>query len=60
MIKGVTKTVWSEVNEQKQGFLGMQAATLCASLLENMLAEKGVLKVGKGTIRTGRAGWGHN
>ena len=38
----------------------MQAATLCASLLENMLAEKGVLKVGKGTIRTGRADWGHN
>ena len=51
LIKGVTEIVENEVKEQKVGFLGMLAATSGASLPENMLARKGVLRAGEGAIR---------
>ena len=46
LIKGL-----AEEKEQKEGFLGMLAATLGASLLGKTLAGKGILRDGKRTIR---------
>ena len=46
LIKGL-----AEEKEQKEGFLGMLAATLGASLLGKALAGKGILRDGKRTIR---------
>ena len=51
LTKGVSETVENEVKEQKGGFLGNLAATLGASLLENMLSVKGVVRGGDGVIR---------
>ena len=52
-IKGVTETVENEVKVQKRGFLGMLAATLGASLLENMLSDKEVVRSGDRVIQAG-------
>ena len=46
LLKGVTKTIKNETKERKQGFLGMLLGTLGASLLLNMLAEKGTVRAG--------------
>ena len=57
MLKGFTKTNQNETKEQKGGFLGMLFGTLEASLLGNMLTEKGMLRAGywneegKGIVR---------
>ena len=40
LIKGVSETVENKVKEQKEGFLGMIAANLGASLLRNLVARK--------------------
>ena len=59
LLKGITKTIENETREQKRGFLGKLLGTLEASLLENMLTEKRILragygnKEGKGMLRTG-------
>ena len=59
LLKGVTKTIKNETKEQKGGFLSMFVGTLGASLLENLLAERGILKAvsgnkkGKGIVRAG-------
>ena len=45
LLKGVTKTI---KNKQKRGFLGMLLGTLGASLLGNILTEKGMLRAGYG------------
>ena len=50
LIKGVTETVENEEKQHKGGFLG----TLVASLLGNMIPEKGVLRAGKRIIRAGK------
>ena len=42
LLKGVTETVQNEVKEQKGGFLSMLLGTLGASLLGNILADKGI------------------
>ena len=58
-LKGVTKTIKNETKEQKGGFLSMLLGTLGASLLGNILAEKGIVgvgsgnKKGKGIVRAG-------
>ena len=52
--KGVTETVENEVKEQKGRFLGILLAILSASLLGKMLAGKGVLRAGEGTVRSGQ------
>ena len=44
LIKGVSKTIKDEANEQKGGFLGMLLDALATSLLENMLAGKTVAR----------------
>ena len=51
LLKGVTKTIRNESKEQKGGFLGMLLGTSGASLLGNLLTEKGVVGAGVGTIR---------
>ena len=53
LLDGITETVKNEVKEQKGGFLSMLLGTLSASLLENMLAGRGVIRAGEGTIRAG-------
>ena len=51
LIYAVTETVENEVKDQKRGFLVMLPATLGASLLGNMLAGKGAVRVDDGVIR---------
>ena len=59
LLKGVTKIVKNETKEQKGGFLSMLLGTLGASLLGDMLTEKGIVragygnKKGEGMLRTG-------
>ena len=53
LLDGITETVKYEVKEQKSGFLRMLLGTLCASLLGNMLAGRGVIRAGGGAIRAG-------
>ena len=53
MLKGVSETIKNEAKEQKGGFLSMLLGTLGASLLENILAGRGVISAGEGTIRAG-------
>ena len=59
LLKGVTKTIKSETKKQKGGFLSMLLGTLGASLSENLLSGKRILragsrnKKGKGVVRNG-------
>ena len=50
LLKGVTETIQKEAKKQKRGFLSMLFVTIGASLLENILADKRVIKAGDGTI----------
>ena len=50
LLDGITETVKNEVKEQKGGFLSMLLGTLGGSLLGNMLAGRGVIRAGEGTI----------
>ena len=53
LIKGVSETIKDEAKEQKRGFLGMLLGTLGASLLVNLLADKGKIRAGEGKITAG-------
>ena len=53
LLKGVTKTIKNELKEQKGGFLSMLLGTLGASLLGNLLTEKGTIRAGEGIVRAG-------
>ena len=59
LLKGATKTIKNETNEQKGVFLRMLLGTLEANLLGNLLAGKIIVragsanKKGKGIVRTG-------
>ena len=63
LLKGVTETVKNETKEQKEGFLSMLSGTLGASLLDNLLTGKGVVRAGYGNKNKGkgvvRAGYGN-
>ena len=48
LLKEVTKTIINETKNQKEGFLSMLFGTLGASLLENILAGKGIIRAGSG------------
>ena len=48
LLKRVTGTTQNEVKEQTKGFLSMLLGTLCASLLENILAGKGQIGTSQG------------
>ena len=54
LIKVVGKTNKNEAKEQKGGFLGMLLSTLGASLLGNLLADKGTITIGEGMLRVGQ------
>ena len=53
LLDGITETVKKEVKEQTGGFLSMLLGTLGTSLLGNMLAGRGVIRAGEGTVRDG-------
>ena len=53
LLEGISETIKNETKEQKAGFLSMLLGTLGASLLGNMLAGKGVVRAGEGTISSG-------
>ena len=48
LLKGVSKTVQNDVNEQKGGFLSMLLGTLGASFLGNILIGKEIYRAGEG------------
>ena len=48
LLKGVTNTIKNEAKEQKGGFLSMLLGSLGASLLENLLSGKGIVRAGYG------------
>ena len=48
--KRVAKTIKNEVKEQKGGLISWLIATLIANSLENVLGDKGFIRVGKGAI----------
>ena len=54
LLKGVTKTIKNDINNQKGGALGMLLGTLGASLLGNLLSGKGLYRSGEGLYRTGQ------
>ena len=56
LLKEFSEAIQNESKEQKRGFLNMLLGTLGASLLENILAGKGMNKSGEGAIakRQGR------
>ena len=54
LIKSVTHATENESREQKSGFFGMLLDILGASLLENMLSSKVVIRAGIEVIRVGR------
>ena len=51
LLEGVSETIKNEAKEQKEGFLSIVLGTLGASLLGNMLAGKGIMRAGEGTVR---------
>ena len=51
LLKGVSKTIQNEAEEQKGGFLSMLLGTLGASLLGNILVGKGINRAGEGIVR---------
>ena len=48
LLKGFTKTIKNETEEQKEGFLSMLLRTLGTSLLGNLLTGKGILRASSG------------
>ena len=59
--KEFKKTIKNETKEQKWGFLGMLSGTLGASLLENSLAGKVIVRAGYGNEKENgmlKAGYG--
>ena len=53
LLKWVSETIQNEAKEQKRGFLSILLGTLGASLLENMLAGKGITRAGYGSKEKG-------
>ena len=54
LIKGISGTSKNEAKEQKGRFLSVLLGTLGASLLGNLLTDKGTTRVSKATIRAGK------
>ena len=53
LLKGVTKTIENETKEQRGGFLSMLLGTVGASLLDDLLTGKGMMRAGEGIVRAG-------
>ena len=47
LIKDVSKTIKNEAKEQKGRFLKILLGALCASLLGNLLTDKGIIRAGE-------------
>ena len=58
LLKGVTESVQNEVKEQRGGFLSILLGILGASLLENLLAGKGIHRAGEGIVRASEGSMG--
>ena len=58
LLKGVSKTIENETKEQRGGFLSMLLATLGASLLGNLLTDKGIMRAGEGSLASRAKGEG--
>ena len=54
LIKGISGTSKNEAKEQKGRFLSVLLGTLAASLLGNLLTDKGTTRASKATIRAGK------
>ena len=54
LIKWVSETIENEAKEQKGQFLGMLSGVFVASLLGNLLTDKGTIRAGEGTVRAGQ------
>ena len=52
LLKGISETIQNETKGQKGGFLSMLLRTLGASLLRNILADKGIIRTGYGNNKT--------
>ena len=50
LLRGITNTIKNEAKEQKGGFLSMLLGSLGASLLENLLSGKGIVRAGYGHL----------
>ena len=53
LLKGVKERIQNEAKEQKRGFPSMLLGALGASLLGNILEDKGMNRAGDGVIKTG-------
>ena len=53
LLKRVSEAIQNEAKEQKRRFLSMLLDALGATLLGNILAGKGINRVGEGYIRAG-------
>ena len=53
LLKGISETIQNEAEEQKGGLLSMLPGTLGASLLGNILADKGMNRAGEGISKAG-------
>ena len=53
LLKWVSGIIQNEAKEQKEGFLSVLVGTLSASLLGNILAEKGMNSAGEEIVRVG-------
>ena len=54
LIKGVSRAIQNDANEQKGVYPGMLLGTLGANLLENLLAGKGVMRADEHTVTAGQ------
>ena len=54
LLKGVSKTIKNDINNQKGGAFGMLLGNLGASLLGNLLSERGLYRSGEGLYRSGQ------
>ena len=54
LIEVVSETIQKEAKKQKWRFFSMLLGTLGASLLRNLLTNKGKIRAGEGTIRPGK------
>ena len=55
LIKDVSETIKNKAKEQKGEFISILLGTLGASLLGNLLIDKGTIGAGKDTVRAGQA-----
>ena len=51
LTKGIIEKIKNEVKEQIGGFIPMLLETFAASILENALTGKGLIRAGEGAIR---------